>query len=140
MCLHRYADEILSEDEAVDAAKGVSKKASKAESVASPVPPKLEIAAEDVPTVQLSGLDLEQICPPTPQTPDSFGRSLGLDEEELQRGMADEDEDEESGSETPQAQLEPNPAATAEEGVPPSGAVTDLPAAVNLDKDEWDDV
>ena len=104
------------------------------------MPPKLEIAAEDVPTVQLSGLDLEQICPPTPQTPDSFGRSLGLDEEELQRGMADEDEDEESGSETPQAQLEPKSLATAEEGIPPSGGVADSQAAVNLNEDDWDDV
>ena len=106
------------------------------------MPQKLEIAVEDVPTAQLSGLDPEQIVPPspspTPQTPDSFGRSLGLDEEELQRGMADEDED--SDSEPPQAQLEPHSLATAEEGVPPSGGVTDLQAAVNLNTDEWDDV
>lgn len=143
MCVHRYADEIRSEDEAADAARGVSKtKASKAPSVASPVPQKLEIAVEDVPTVQISGLDREQIVPPspsqTPQTPDSFGHSFGLDEEELRRGMADEDED--SGSETPQAQVEPNLSVTAEEGVPPSGAASGVPAAVTSDEEDWDDV
>lgn len=108
--------------------------------------PKLEIAAGDVPDVQLSGLDPEHIVPPSPQgglpeTPDSFGHSFGLDEEELRRGLSDEDED--SDSETP-SQLEQEPCAsvaTAEEGVPPSRTVVgSTPAGVKLDEEDWDDV
>lgn len=49
------------------------------------------------------------------------------------------DEDEDSGSESPQAQPEPSPSATAEEGVPPSGAVTGVLAAAK-DEEVWDDV
>ena len=50
------------------------------------------------------------------------------------------DEDEDSGSESPQAQPEPSPSATAEEGVPPSGAVTGVPGAAAKDEEVWDDV
>ena len=110
------------------------------------VQPKLEIAAGDVPDVQLSGLDPEHIVPPSPQgglpeTPESFGHSFGLDEEELRRGLSDEDED--SDSEVP-SQLGQEPRtteATAEEGVPPARSVAgSTPAGMNLDDEEWDDV
>lgn len=81
---------------------------------------------EDIPATQLSGLDPEHIVPPSPSP------SFGLDEEELLRGLSDDDED--SGSDTAGV------LATAEEGVPPSGTVSGVPAGANLAEVEWDDV
>ena len=114
---------------------------------------------EDIPTVQISGLDPEQLVPPTPsptstpkergdgspglpETPNSFGHSLNLDEEEVRRGMVDEDDDSDSEIQT---QTEPPveqqlfvAVGTTEEGVPPSSAVTGID--VYLEDEVWDDV
>ena len=158
--MHRYADEVRSEDEAAEAARAPSKKETKAiPAAAAEGQMKLEIAVEDVPAVQLSGLDPEHLAPPSPspsttptdaQTPDSFGRSLGLDEEELKRGLMDDDDDESSddddsggevGGEMPQAQPEEQASGTtalAEEGVPP--ACTADGVSPGVDDEGWDDV
>lgn len=126
--MHRYAGLIRSEDEAAEAARGAFKKK---EPVASrQAHTKLEIAVEDVPTTQLSGLDPEQFAPPSPSPGTS---SFGLDEEELLRGLSDDDED--SGSETAGVVV------TAEEGVPPSRTASGVPTGANLAEEvEWDDV
>lgn len=118
--------------------------------MASQVQPQLEIALEDLPALQISGLDPEQIVPPTPsptstpkrrgdgseglpETPNSFGHSFGLDEEELRRGLADEDDDSESETQPQVAQQSSMAIGMMEEGVPPSSALAG-------DEPEWDDV
>jgi hypothetical protein len=95
---------------------------------AASAPLKLEVAAEDLPSVQLEGLDPDDIIPPSPSptTPQLTNR-FGLDADELTRGLHDEsdDDDEEEAA-----------AATVEEGVPPAAAV----AATAYEEEEWDDV